>query len=60
MKLWTSKKGSINLCIEWKPPDLEIRARTVRKALEKAYPKGHFIVQEIITRDEDFTYNMPE
>ena len=60
MKLWISKKGSINICIEWVPPGLEIRARTVREALEKAYPKGRFTVQEIITRDDDFIYDMPE
>jgi len=60
MKLGKSKKVDINLCIEWKPPSLEIRARTVREALEKAYPKGRFTVQEIITRDDDFTYDMPE
>jgi len=63
MKL-ESKKGDINVCIEWTPPGLGspigIRARTVREALEKAYPGGHFIVQEIITRDGDFTYDMPE
>lgn len=55
-----SKKGDINVSIEWRPPNIGIRARTVREALEKAYPKGHFIVQEIITRDDDFTYDMPE
>jgi len=60
MKLWRAKKGDINVYIEWVPPGLEIRARTVRQALERAYPKGRFTVQEIITRDDDFVLEMPE